>query len=65
MGGGGLVDENGEPLTPTSAWRAAKKLAKVAIEPVCLGVLRELNVRLSNRRNQNMFGWAKFVGLRF
>ena len=31
MGGGGLVDENGEPLTPTSAWRAAKKLAKVAI----------------------------------
>ena len=31
MGGAGLVDENGEPLTPTSAWRAAKKLAKVAI----------------------------------
>ena len=31
MGGGGLVDENGEPLTPTSAWRAGKKLAKVAI----------------------------------
>lgn len=31
MGGGGLVDENGEPLTPTSAWRAAEKLAKVAI----------------------------------
>ncbi|KAL1564702.1 E3 ubiquitin-protein ligase WAV3-like [Salvia divinorum] len=25
-----LVDENGEPLTPTSAWRAAEKLAKVA-----------------------------------
>lgn len=25
------VDENGEPLTPTSAWRAAEKLAKVAI----------------------------------
>lgn len=24
------VDENGEPLTPTSAWRAAEKLAKVA-----------------------------------
>ena len=35
------------------------------IEPVCLGVLRELNARLSNRRNQNMIGWAKFVGLRF
>ena len=34
-------------------------------EPVCLGVLRELNARLSNRRNQEMFGWAKFVGLRF
>lgn len=36
-GGGGekegpaMVDENGEPLTPTSAWRAAEKLAKVAI----------------------------------
>ncbi|KAF7830055.1 E3 ubiquitin-protein ligase WAV3-like [Senna tora] len=26
-----MVDENGEPLTPTSAWRAAEKLAKVAI----------------------------------
>ncbi|KAI3978635.1 hypothetical protein MKX01_015810 [Papaver californicum] len=26
-----FVDENGEPLTPTSAWRAAEKLAKVAI----------------------------------
>lgn len=26
-----LVDENGEPLTPTSAWRAAERLAKVAI----------------------------------
>ncbi|RZC47022.1 hypothetical protein C5167_039966 [Papaver somniferum] len=25
------VDENAEPLTPTSAWRAAEKLAKVAI----------------------------------
>ncbi|KAK6130545.1 hypothetical protein DH2020_035691 [Rehmannia glutinosa] len=25
-----FVDENGEPLTPTSAWRAAEKLAKVA-----------------------------------
>jgi len=34
-------------------------------EPVCLGVLRELNARLSNRKNQDMFGWAKFVGLRF
>ncbi|PWA57994.1 von Willebrand factor, type A [Artemisia annua] len=28
---GVLVDENGEPLTPTSAWRAAEKLAKVAV----------------------------------
>ncbi|KAL8125082.1 E3 ubiquitin-protein ligase WAV3-like [Apium graveolens] len=26
-----FVDEKGEPLTPTSAWRAAEKLAKVAI----------------------------------
>lgn len=26
-----LGDENGEPLTPTSAWRAAEKLAKVAM----------------------------------
>ncbi|MCL7048572.1 hypothetical protein MKW94_025967 [Papaver nudicaule] len=26
-----FVDENNEPLTPTSAWRAAEKLAKVAI----------------------------------
>ncbi|KAH7567602.1 hypothetical protein JRO89_XS07G0101300 [Xanthoceras sorbifolium] len=26
-----MMDENGEPLTPTSAWRAAEKLAKVAI----------------------------------
>ncbi|KAE8733831.1 auxin-responsive protein IAA9-like isoform X1 [Hibiscus syriacus] len=25
------MDENGEPLTPSSAWRAAEKLAKVAI----------------------------------
>ncbi|KAG8369165.1 hypothetical protein BUALT_Bualt15G0122900 [Buddleja alternifolia] len=25
-----FVDENGEPITPTSAWRAAEKLAKVA-----------------------------------
>ncbi|XP_009603348.1 E3 ubiquitin-protein ligase WAV3-like [Nicotiana tabacum] len=25
-----FLDENGEPLTPTSAWRAAEKLAKVA-----------------------------------
>ncbi|CAM8878107.1 unnamed protein product [Rhodiola kirilowii] len=27
----GLVDENGDPLTPTSAWRAAEMLAKVAM----------------------------------
>ncbi|KAJ0696210.1 putative chromatin regulator PHD family [Helianthus annuus] len=26
-----MVDENGEPLTPTSAWRAAEKLAKVVV----------------------------------
>ncbi|PSS31537.1 Von Willebrand factor, type A protein [Actinidia chinensis var. chinensis] len=26
-----LPDENGEPLTPTSAWRAAEQLAKVAM----------------------------------
>ncbi|XP_010521428.1 PREDICTED: uncharacterized protein LOC104800329 [Tarenaya hassleriana] len=26
-----LTDENGEPLTPASAWRAAEKLAKVAM----------------------------------
>ncbi|KAM7524304.1 hypothetical protein LguiA_014206 [Lonicera macranthoides] len=26
-----FLDEKGEPLTPTSAWRAAEKLAKVAI----------------------------------
>ncbi|XP_047333678.1 E3 ubiquitin-protein ligase WAVH1 [Impatiens glandulifera] len=26
-----FVDEKGEPLTPTSAWRAAEKLAKVAM----------------------------------
>ncbi|XP_023002816.1 uncharacterized protein LOC111496567 [Cucurbita maxima] len=26
-----MVDENGEPLTPTSAWKAAEKLARVAI----------------------------------
>jgi hypothetical protein len=25
------VDEKPEPLTPTSAWRAAERLAKVAI----------------------------------
>ncbi|KAM7280605.1 hypothetical protein ACFE04_007739 [Oxalis oulophora] len=26
-----MTDENGEPLTPTSAWRVAEKLAKVAM----------------------------------
>ncbi|KAK9110804.1 hypothetical protein Sjap_018864 [Stephania japonica] len=26
-----LLDENGDPLTPTSAWRAAERLAKVAM----------------------------------
>jgi len=35
------------------------------LEPVCLGVLRELNACLSNHRNLDMLGWAKFVGLRF
>lgn len=32
-GGGGccVVDEKGEPLTPTSAWKAAERLAKVAM----------------------------------
>ncbi|XP_057542112.1 E3 ubiquitin-protein ligase WAVH1-like [Amaranthus tricolor] len=32
-GGSGccVVDENGEPLTPTSAWKAAERLAKVAM----------------------------------
>ncbi|CAI0464154.1 unnamed protein product [Linum tenue] len=26
-----MTDENGEPLTPTSAWRAAERLAKMAM----------------------------------
>jgi len=35
------------------------------LEPVCLGVLRDKNVRLANHENLDMFGWAKFVGLCF
>ena len=27
--------------------------------------MRDKNGRLANRRNQDMFGWVKFVGLRF
>ena len=41
------------------------RLISHCLEPVCLGVLSELNARFSNRRNQEMFGWARFVGLRF
>lgn len=37
-----LVDENGEPLTPTSAWRAAEKLAKMAM------MKKSLNNRVSD-----------------
>ena len=43
MGGAGLVDENGEPLTPTSAWRAAKKLAKVAIMKKSMNRVSDFN----------------------
>lgn len=38
-----LVDENGEPLTPTSAWRAAEKLAKVAIMKKSLNRVSDLH----------------------
>ncbi|KAI4316047.1 hypothetical protein L6164_024065 [Bauhinia variegata] len=38
-----LVDENGEPLTPTSAWRAAEKLAKVAMMKKSLNKVSDLH----------------------
>ncbi|GAB2269552.1 hypothetical protein Dimus_004472 [Dionaea muscipula] len=38
-----LVDENGEPLTPTSAWRAAERLAKVAMMKKSLNKVRDLH----------------------
>jgi Mg-chelatase subunit ChlD/uncharacterized Zn finger protein (UPF0148 family) len=41
--GANIVDENGEPLTPTSAWRAAEKLAKVAIMKKSLNRVSDLH----------------------
>ncbi|KAK4276932.1 hypothetical protein QN277_015020 [Acacia crassicarpa] len=38
-----FVDDNGEPLTPTSAWRAAEKLAKVAIMKKSLNRVSDLH----------------------
>jgi Mg-chelatase subunit ChlD/uncharacterized Zn finger protein (UPF0148 family) len=38
-----MVDENGEPLTPSSAWRAAEKLAKVAIMKKSLNRVSDLH----------------------
>ncbi|KAJ7958872.1 Zinc finger (C3HC4-type RING finger) family protein [Quillaja saponaria] len=38
-----MVDENGEPLTPTSAWRAAEKLAKVAMMKKSLNGVSDLH----------------------
>lgn len=38
-----LVDENGEPLTPTSAWRAAEKLAKMALMKKSLNRVSDLH----------------------
>lgn len=38
-----MADENGEPLTPTSAWRAAEKLAKVAIMKKSLNRVSDLH----------------------
>ncbi|KAA8538226.1 hypothetical protein F0562_027951 [Nyssa sinensis] len=38
-----LVDENGEPLTPTSAWRAAERLAKVAMMRKSLNRVSDLH----------------------
>ncbi|CAL0319278.1 unnamed protein product [Lupinus luteus] len=38
-----LVDENGEPLTPTSAWRAAEKLAKMAMIKKSLNRVSDLH----------------------
>nr|DAD40839.1 TPA_asm: hypothetical protein HUJ06_015162 [Nelumbo nucifera] len=37
------ADENGEPLTPTSAWRAAERLAKVAIMRKSLNRVSDLH----------------------
>ncbi|XP_042495522.1 E3 ubiquitin-protein ligase WAV3-like [Macadamia integrifolia] len=37
------LDENGEPLTPTSAWRAAERLAKVAIMRKSLNRVSDLH----------------------
>lgn len=38
-----VVDENGDPLTPTSAWRAAEKLAKVALMKKSLNRVSDLH----------------------
>ncbi|XP_028802190.1 E3 ubiquitin-protein ligase WAV3 [Neltuma alba] len=38
-----LVDEDGEPLTPTSAWRAAEKLAKMAMMKKSLNRVSDLH----------------------
>lgn len=38
-----MVDENGEPLTPTSAWRAAERLAKVATLKKSLNKVSDLH----------------------
>ncbi|KAH1124942.1 hypothetical protein AAZX31_06G087300 [Glycine max] len=38
-----LLDENGEPLTPTSAWRAAEKLAKMAMMKKSLNRVSDLH----------------------
>ncbi|KAL6012743.1 hypothetical protein ACLOJK_003232, partial [Asimina triloba] len=38
-----MVDESGEPLTPTSAWRAAEQLAKVAIMRKSLNRVSDLH----------------------
>lgn len=38
-----MMDENGEPLTPTSAWRAAEQLAKVAIMKKSLNRVSDLH----------------------
>ncbi|XVF39700.1 hypothetical protein PTKIN_Ptkin01aG0054000 [Pterospermum kingtungense] len=38
-----VIDENGEPLTPSSAWRAAEKLAKVAIMKKSLNRVSDLH----------------------
>ncbi|XP_059631216.1 E3 ubiquitin-protein ligase WAV3 [Cornus florida] len=38
-----FVDENGEPLTPTSAWRAAERLAKMAMMKKSLNRVSDLH----------------------